>query len=113
MKMDKRVAPNSARLTSEQEGRIEAILVLDTLDGQEARSAGLLSHTGKAVLTGTLMAEPQLIPLDEPSGCVRRMRKTVQWRNCSTSCAGVIPSSWSTRHGSSPTFSKASRHRAA
>ena len=69
MKMDKRVAPTLfARLTSEQEGKIEAILQLIRLGGQQARLAGLLSHGQKQWLEigMLLMQEPQLILLDEP-----------------------------------------------
>ncbi|WP_442908170.1 urea ABC transporter ATP-binding protein UrtD [Janthinobacterium sp. EB271-G4-3-2] len=69
MKMDKRVAPTLfARLTSEQAGKIEAILRLIRLNGQEARPAGLLSHGQKQWLEigMLLMQEPQLILLDEP-----------------------------------------------
>ena len=69
MKMDKRVAPTLfARLTSEQAGKIEAILRLIRLNGHEARPAGLLSHGQKQWLEigMLLMQEPQLILLDEP-----------------------------------------------
>ena len=69
MKMDKRVAPTLfSRLSSEQEGRIDAILRLIRLNGQEARPAGLLSHGQKQWLEigMLLMQEPQLILLDEP-----------------------------------------------
>ncbi|WP_226935997.1 urea ABC transporter ATP-binding protein UrtD [Janthinobacterium sp. GW458P] len=69
MKMDKRVAPTLfARLSSEQAGRIEAILRLIRLHGHEARPAGLLSHGQKQWLEigMLLMQEPQLILLDEP-----------------------------------------------
>ena len=69
MKMNKRVATTLfARLTSEQEGKIEAILRLIRLHGQEARLAGLLSHGQKQWLEigMLLMQEPQLILLDEP-----------------------------------------------
>ncbi|WP_431190174.1 urea ABC transporter ATP-binding protein UrtD [Janthinobacterium lividum] len=69
MKTDKRVAPTLfARLTSEQAGKIEAILRLIRLNGQEARPAGLLSHGQKQWLEigMLLMQEPQLILLDEP-----------------------------------------------
>ena len=69
MKMDKRVAPTLfARLTSEQAGKIESILRLIRLNGQEARLAGLLSHGQKQWLEigMLLMQEPQLILLDEP-----------------------------------------------
>lgn len=69
MKMNKRVAPTLfARLNSEQEGKIEAILRLIRLHGQEARLAGLLSHGQKQWLEigMLLMQEPQLILLDEP-----------------------------------------------
>ena len=69
MKMNKRVATTLfARLNSEQEGKIEAILRLIRLHGQEARLAGLLSHGQKQWLEigMLLMQEPQLILLDEP-----------------------------------------------
>jgi urea transport system ATP-binding protein len=69
MKMDKRVRPTLfARLTSEQEDRIAAILRLIRLNGQEDRLAGLLSHGQKQWLEigMLLMQEPQLILLDEP-----------------------------------------------
>ena len=57
-----------ARLDSEQKGRIEAILSLIRLTGQEARPAGLLSHGQKQWLEigMLLIQEPQLILLDEP-----------------------------------------------
>lgn len=69
MKMNKQVATTLfARLNSEQEGKIEAILRLIRLHGQEARLAGLLSHGQKQWLEigMLLMQEPQLILLDEP-----------------------------------------------
>jgi len=69
MKMDKRVLPTLfARLTSEQQDRIDAILRLIRLHGQEDRLAGLLSHGQKQWLEigMLLMQEPQLILLDEP-----------------------------------------------
>jgi urea transport system ATP-binding protein len=69
MKMDKRVRPTLfARLTSEQEDKIDAILRLIRLNGQEDRLAGLLSHGQKQWLEigMLLMQEPQLILLDEP-----------------------------------------------
>jgi urea transport system ATP-binding protein len=57
-----------ARLDSEQKGRIEAILSLIRLTGQETRPAGLLSHGQKQWLEigMLLIQEPQLILLDEP-----------------------------------------------
>ena len=69
MKMDKRVAPTLfARLTSEQAGRIEAILRLIRLHGHEGRPAGLLSHGQKQWLEigMLLMQDPKLLLLDEP-----------------------------------------------
>ena len=69
MKMDKRVRPTLfARLSSEQEDRIAAILRLIRLNGEEDRVAGLLSHGQKQWLEigMLLMQEPQLILLDEP-----------------------------------------------
>ena len=69
MKMDKRVRPTLfARLSSEQEDRIAAILRLIRLHGHEDRPAGLLSHGQKQWLEigMLLMQEPQLILLDEP-----------------------------------------------
>lgn len=69
MKMDKRVKPSLFfRLTSEQRGKIEEILKLIRLNGQEARAAGLLSHGQKQWLEigMLLMQEPELILLDEP-----------------------------------------------
>jgi urea transport system ATP-binding protein len=69
MKMDKRVKPSLFfRLNSEQRGKIEEILKLIRLNGQEARAAGLLSHGQKQWLEigMLLMQEPELILLDEP-----------------------------------------------
>lgn len=69
MKTDKRVRPTMfARLNSEQEGRIAAILHLIRLHGSERRQAGLLSHGQKQWLEigMLLMQQPQLILLDEP-----------------------------------------------
>jgi urea transport system ATP-binding protein len=69
MKMDKRVIPTLFfRLSSEQKGKIEAILSLIRLHGQERRLAGLLSHGQKQWLEigMLLIQEPQLILLDEP-----------------------------------------------
>ncbi|HEX8601512.1 MAG TPA: urea ABC transporter ATP-binding protein UrtD [Pseudoduganella sp.] len=69
MKMDKRVRPTLfARLSSEQEDKIDAILRQIRLNGQEDRLAGLLSHGQKQWLEigMLLMQEPQLILLDEP-----------------------------------------------
>ena len=69
MKMDKRVRPTLFfRLSSEQEGKIEAILSLIRLRGEAHRLAGLLSHGQKQWLEigMLLMQEPQLILLDEP-----------------------------------------------
>jgi urea transport system ATP-binding protein len=69
MKMDKRVKPTLFfRLTSEQKGKIDEILKLIRLNGQEPRLAGLLSHGQKQWLEigMLLMQEPQLLLLDEP-----------------------------------------------
>ncbi|EIJ44652.1 urea transport system, ATPase component protein [Herbaspirillum sp. GW103] len=69
MKMDKRVKTTLfARLSSEQIGKIEEILKLIRLNGQEHRVAGLLSHGQKQWLEigMLLMQEPQLLLLDEP-----------------------------------------------
>ncbi|WP_422879663.1 urea ABC transporter ATP-binding protein UrtD [Noviherbaspirillum cavernae] len=69
MKMDKRVKPTLFfKLTSEQKGRIDDILKLVRLNGQEHRLAGLLSHGQKQWLEigMLLMQEPQLLLLDEP-----------------------------------------------
>ena len=69
MAMDKRVRTTLfARLSSEQEDRIAAILRLVGLGGSELRPAGLLSHGQKQWLEigMLLMQEPQLILLDEP-----------------------------------------------
>jgi urea transport system ATP-binding protein len=69
MKMDKRVRPTLfARLSSEQEGRIAAIVRQIRLTGEEHRLAGLLSHGQKQWLEigMLLIQEPQLILLDEP-----------------------------------------------
>ena len=69
MKMDKRVKPTLFfRLTSEQKGKIDDILKLIRLNGQENRLAGLLSHGQKQWLEigMLLMQEPQLLLLDEP-----------------------------------------------
>lgn len=69
MKMDKRVKPTFFfKLSSEQMGKIDEILKLIRLHGQENRPAGLLSHGQKQWLEigMLLMQEPQLILLDEP-----------------------------------------------
>jgi urea transport system ATP-binding protein len=69
MKVDKRVKPTLfSRLSSEQKGKIDEILKLIRLNGQEIRLAGLLSHGQKQWLEigMLLMQEPQLILLDEP-----------------------------------------------
>lgn len=69
MKMDKRVRPTLFfRLTSEQKAKIDEVLKLIRLHGQENRPAGLLSHGQKQWLEigMLLMQEPQLLLLDEP-----------------------------------------------
>lgn len=69
MKADKRVKPTLfARLNSEQIGKIESVLKLIRLQGQEHRLAGFLSHGQKQWLEigMLLMQEPQLLLLDEP-----------------------------------------------
>lgn len=69
MKADKRVKQTLfARLNSEQVGKIESILKLIRLQGQEHRLAGFLSHGQKQWLEigMLLMQEPQLLLLDEP-----------------------------------------------
>jgi urea transport system ATP-binding protein len=69
MKMNKRVKPTLFfRLSSEQRDKIDDILKLIRLNGQENRLAGLLSHGQKQWLEigMLLMQEPQLLLLDEP-----------------------------------------------
>jgi urea transport system ATP-binding protein len=69
MKMNKRVTPTLFfKLTSEQKGKIDEILNLIRLSGEESRLAGLLSHGQKQWLEigMLLMQEPQLLLLDEP-----------------------------------------------
>ncbi|WP_334190713.1 urea ABC transporter ATP-binding protein UrtD [Noviherbaspirillum sp.] len=69
MKMNKRVKPTLFfKLGSEQKGKIDDILKLIRLNGQESRLAGLLSHGQKQWLEigMLLMQEPQLLLLDEP-----------------------------------------------
>jgi urea transport system ATP-binding protein len=69
MKMDKGVRPTLFfRLGTEQKGRIEEVLKLIRLNGQEQRLAGLLSHGQKQWLEigMLLMQEPLLLLLDEP-----------------------------------------------
>ena len=69
MKMNKRVKPTLFfRLGSEQKDKIDEILKLIRLNGQEHRPAGLLSHGQKQWLEigMLLMQEPQLLLLDEP-----------------------------------------------
>ena len=69
MKMNKSVRTTLfARLTSEQSDRIDAVLRLIRLNGQERRQAGLLSHGQKQWLEigMLLIQDPQLILLDEP-----------------------------------------------
>ncbi|WP_151446049.1 urea ABC transporter ATP-binding protein UrtD [Lacisediminimonas profundi] len=69
MKTNKRVRPTLFfRLNSEQRGKIDEILKLIRLQGQEQRLAGLLSHGQKQWLEigMLLMQEPQLLLLDEP-----------------------------------------------
>jgi len=69
MKMNKGIlATLFFKLSSEQKGKIETILKLIRLTGQESRLAGLLSHGQKQWLEigMLLMQEPQLLLLDEP-----------------------------------------------
>lgn len=69
MKMNKHVKPTLFfKLSSEQRGKIDDILNLIRLNGQEYRLAGLLSHGQKQWLEigMLLMQEPQLLLLDEP-----------------------------------------------
>ena len=69
MKMDKRVKQTLfSKLSSEQKGKIDEIMKLIRLNGQEHRLAGLLSHGQKQWLEigMLLMQEPELILLDEP-----------------------------------------------
>ncbi|HEV2608852.1 MAG TPA: urea ABC transporter ATP-binding protein UrtD [Noviherbaspirillum sp.] len=69
MKMNKSVKPTLFfKLNSEQKDKIDDILKLIRLNGQEARLAGLLSHGQKQWLEigMLLMQEPQLLLLDEP-----------------------------------------------
>ncbi len=69
MKMDKRVKQTLfSRLSPEQKGKIDDVMKLIRLNGQENRLAGLLSHGQKQWLEigMLLMQEPELILLDEP-----------------------------------------------
>jgi urea transport system ATP-binding protein len=69
MKTNKRVRPTLFfRLSSEQRGRIDEVLRLIRLNGQEQRLAGLLSHgqTQWLEIGMLLMQEPKLLLLDEP-----------------------------------------------
>jgi urea transport system ATP-binding protein len=69
MKTNKRIAPTLFfRLNSEQKGKIDEVLKMIRLTGQEQRLAGLLSHGQKQWLEigMLLMQEPQLLLLDEP-----------------------------------------------
>jgi urea transport system ATP-binding protein len=69
MKMNKRVKQTLFfKLSSEQKGKIDDILKLVRLNGQEFRLAGLLSHGQKQWLEigMLLIQEPQLLLLDEP-----------------------------------------------
>ena len=69
MKMNKGIlATLFFKLSSEQKGKIETILKLIRLTGQESRLAGLLSHGQKQWLEigMLLMQDPKLLLLDEP-----------------------------------------------
>jgi urea transport system ATP-binding protein len=64
MKMDKRVKPTLwFKLCSEQKGKIDEILKLIGLNGQESRLAGLLSHGQKQWL------EIGMLLIQEPRNC--------------------------------------------
>lgn len=102
MKGDKSVwASLRARISSEQDDRLNEVLRLLRLDGERYRQAGLLSHGQKQFLEiGMLLVqEPHLLLLDEPAAGMTDAETEYTAELFRTLAGTALPDGGGARHG--------------